>query len=162
MAFSAANVIVDQMGTRYNPFFLYGAFGSGKTHLLHAIGNAAITKRTGMRIMLVSGKDFAADIASGLKKHKLTKFYQHYQDYDLLMIDGFEAIAYDDIAQNVALRLFDAVQKHCGQVIATTQIPTHRFPVMESYFREAYVSGLIAEILAPEALIKNRHLLWEN
>jgi hypothetical protein len=62
----------------------------------------------------------------------MTTFYQHYQDYDLLMIDGLEAIAYDDVAQNVALRLFDAVQKHNGQIIATTRVPTHRFPVMES------------------------------
>jgi chromosomal replication initiator protein len=168
MAFSAANAIVDEMGTRFNPFFLYGAFGSGKTHLLHAIGNAAIKKRTGLRILLVSGRDFAADIATGLKRHKLpiglkkpmTTFYQHYQNYDLLMIDGLEAIAYDDVAQNVALRLFDAVQKHNGQIIATTRVPTHRFPVMESYFREAYTTELIGEILAPEALVKNRHLLW--
>jgi len=124
-----------------------------------------------MRILLVSGKDFAADIATGLKRHKLihglkrhmlTKFYQQYQNYDLLMIDGLEAIAYDDIAQNVALRLFDAVQKHNGQIIATTRVPTHRFPVMESYFREAYTTELIGEILAPEALVKNRHLLWRD
>ena len=47
-----------------------------------------------------------------------------------------------------------------GQIIATTRIPTHRFPVMESYFREAYTTELIGEILAPEALVKNRHLLW--
>src|SRR5665213_2213514 len=114
MAFSAANAIVEEMGTRYNPFFLYGNFCSGKTHLLHAIGNAAVKKRTGMRILSVKGRDFAADISLALKKHKLTNFYQHYQNNDLLLIDGFEAIAYDDIAQNVALRLFDAVLKHDG------------------------------------------------
>ena len=138
MAFSAANAIVDEMGTRFNPFFLYGAFGSGKTHLLHAIGNAAIKKRTGLRIMIVSGRDFAADIATGLKRHKLaiglkkpmTTFYQHYQNYDLLMIDGLEYIAYDDVAQNVALRLFDAVQKHNGQIIATTNSTMPAFVAM--------------------------------
>lgn len=90
----------------------------------------------------------------------LTNFYQHYQNYDLLMIDGFEALAYDDIAQNVALHLFDALLKHNGQVIATTRVPTHRFPVMESYFRDAYTTELIGEILAPEIMVKNRHLLW--
>ena len=170
MAFSAANAIVDEMGTRFNPFFLYGAFGSGKTHLLHAIGNAAIKKRTGIRILLVSGRDFAADIATGLKRHRLanglkkplTTFYQKYQNYDLLMIDGFESLAYDDVAQNVALRLFDAVKKLNGQIIATTRVPTHRYPVMESYFRESYTTELIGEILAPEALVKNRHLLWQD
>jgi chromosomal replication initiator protein len=162
MAFDAANAIVEEMGTRYNPFFLYGGFGSGKTHLLHAIGNAAQKKQTGMRIALLKGKDLLAEISFGLKKHKLTNFYQRYQNYDLLLIDNFEALVWDDVAQNVALRLFDALWKQHKQIIVMTGMPTHRFPIIEGYFWDSYDTGLIAEIFAPEILVKNREILWRD
>lgn len=162
LAFTAANAIVHEIGTRYNPFFLYGAFSSGKTHLLHAIGNAVQEQQPATRILFVKGKDFAADIAFALRKRKLTNFYHKYQDCDFLMIKGFDALVDNDIAQNVAIRLFDALYRQKKQIIATTGLPTHLFPVMEAYLRDSYDTGLIADVLAPEELVKNRYLMLRD
>jgi chromosomal replication initiator protein len=166
MAFEAAQAIVEEIGTRYNPFFLSGGFWSGKTHLLHAIGNAVQSKNgnyTSSRVFYVDGKVFAEDIALALKKRKLTALYKYYSPAlcDILMIDGFQALEYDDIAQNVAMRIVNALQKETKQVVITSTRPVHRFPVVEEYFRSEFATGLISEILAPEAFVKHRDMLWE-
>ena len=78
------------------------------------------------------------------------------------MIKGFDALVDNDIAQNVAIRLFDALYNQKKQIIATTGLPTHFFPVMETYIRDSYTTGLVADILAPEELIKNRFLMLRD
>ena len=78
------------------------------------------------------------------------------------MIKGFDALVDNDIAQNVAIRLFDALYKQKKQIIATTGLPTHLFPVMETYLRDSYDTGLTADVLAPEELIKNRYRMLRD
>jgi chromosomal replication initiator protein len=196
LAFEAAQAIVREVGTRFNPFFFHGKSGSGKTHLLHAIGNAiqeqvqepphpAATKpwflirlfgvgddnidvsepqpsRPTMKSIFIEGADFVSDVSYALKKHRLTRFYQHYQNCDFLMIDGFEAFADKDIEQNAVIRLFDAMWKQKKQIIVASGLPSYRFPVIEEYFRTSYDTGLICDISSPEVLVANRAFLWRD
>lgn len=161
MARDASKAIAEDPGVRYNPFFLSGPFGSGKTHLLHAIGNAIEQDKNYLRVTLVRGRDLAADIARAVKKHKLTNFYHAYGACELLLIDGFEAVRGDDHAQNVAIRLIDDLVRRKRQVVIASALPFREFPVIERYFLTSYDRGLVAEVLAPEALVKHRELLWE-
>lgn len=158
MAFNAAQMIAREPGTRYNPFFLYGDTVSGKTHLLHAIGNAASKEKSYLGTIYVSGKQLYSDISYAIKKHKLTLFYLNYQKCGLLMIDDFDIFANKDIEQNAAIRLFDAMWKSKKQVIVTSRLPSRHFPVIEEYFR-SYDTGLICDVTAPEGLMANKALL---
>ena len=165
MAFEAAQVIAREQGSRYSPFFLSGGFWSGKTHLLHAIGNVLQSKdggRRSSRIFYVDGKVFAQDIATALKKRKLTALYKYYGPAacDVLMIDGFQALEYDDVTQNVAMRIVNALQKEAKQVVIASTRPVHRFAVVEEYFRSEFATGLIAEVFLPEAFVKHRDVMW--
>jgi len=163
-AFNAAQGVVKELGTRYTPLFICGSSFSGKTHLLHAIANA-IMEQGDASILSVKGKQFASDIAFALKKnklkHKLTDFYHNYQKCDILLIDGFDALVGDDVAQNVTMRLFDAMDKKRQQVIVTAGMESHRFPLIEEYLRFSS-AGMITDILAPEGLVKNRHLMLRD
>jgi chromosomal replication initiator protein len=164
LAFAAAAAIAKDPGSRYNPFFLYGDFGSGKTHLLHAVANAIREEGTpGMRIMYVTGKDFAADMPRTRNVRRPANYYPFYRPYgacDFLMIDGFEALGDDDVAQNAAIRLFDMLFKEKKQIMITSALPAHHFPVILEYFRNSYDTGLVGDIRAPESLVKHRELLW--
>ena len=159
MAFNAAQAIAREPGARYNPFFLYGDTVSGKTHLLHAIGNAASKEKDYLGTLYVSGKQFYSDIVYALKKHKLTLFYRNYQKSALLMIDDFDVFEHKDVEQNAAIRLFDAMWKSKKQVIVTSRLPSRRFPIMEEYFYSSYDTGLICNVIPPDGLMANKALI---
>ncbi len=161
MAFGAAQAIVREIGTRYNPFFFCGEIDSGKTHLLHAIGNAINKERDDINLHYTSGTKFAADVVYAIKKHKVTNFYLEYLKCDFLIIDGFDALLDKDVEQNTVIRLFDEMWKRKKQIVVASRLSSRHFPVIEQYFKTSYDTGLMCDILAPEGLAANRALLWE-
>lgn len=170
LAFSAAKAIAEHPGTRFNPFFYHGEFLSGKTHLLHATGNALIERRPHIRILRVSGARLKHDISYALKNRKLSgikyalehnrgrlaNFNRLYRDCDVLMIDGFDELAECDLEQNVFIRLCTAMVTDRKQVMLAARLPYERFPVIAEYFRSSYTTGLVCEIFAPEELAANK------
>jgi len=159
LAFEAAKAAVEEPGTKYNPFFFYGGLGSGKTHLLHAIGNAMHKEHKDGKLLCVRGERFSSDVIYALKEHCLTRFYQRYQDCDFLMIDDFGGLDGEDAAQSAAVRLFDALWRKKKQVVIASELSFGSFPVIEAYFRLSCDTGLVCDILAPEGLVKNGALL---
>ena len=151
LAQAAAQQIARNPGGAYNPFFLYGGVGLGKTHLMHAIGNAIVANSGGKaRVAYLHSERFVADMVSALQNNTIDKFKQYYRSMDALLVDDIQFIGNKERTQEEFFHTFNALLEGGQQVILTSDRYPKEIAGLEERLRSRFGSGLTVAIEPPE------------
>ena len=149
-AHAAASSIANNPTLTYNPLFLYGGVGLGKTHLLHAIGNAILENDPRARIRYLSAESFTVDLIESLKRDDMPSFRNRYRPLDILFVDDIQFLAGKDRTQEEFFYTFNALYESHKQVILSSDKYPKDMQNIEERLRSRFESGLIADIEAPD------------
>jgi len=150
MAWSATLQVVDQPGRQYNPLFLYGGVGLGKTHLLHAAGNALKGRRASFKVRYVHAQDYFDEMVRGIQQKSLIQFKAKYQALDLLLVDDIQFLGGKERTQEEFFYTFEALLSARKQLILTCDRYPKELSGIEERLISRFGSGLIVEIEPPE------------
>lgn len=150
MAWSATLQVVDQPGRQYNPLFLYGGVGLGKTHLLHAAGNALKARRASFKVRYIHAQDYFDEMVRGIQQKSLTQFKSKYQALDLLLVDDIQFLGGKERTQEEFFYTFEALLSARKQLILTCDRYPKELSGIEERLISRFGSGLIVEIEPPE------------
>jgi len=142
--------VVNSPGLVYNPLFVYGGVGLGKTHLLQAIGNEVIKKSPQKRIKYISSEKFASGIVNSIKNHNIEKFKSLYKDIDVLIIDDVQFLAGKEKTQEEFFHIFNALYEKNKQIVISSDRPPKAISALEERLRSRFEGGMIADISYPD------------
>ena len=150
MAHAAAEAVSKSLGQAYNPLFIYGGVGVGKSHLMGSVGNFAIRQNTNLKALFCTGEDFTNDIVEGIRNKTTQSFRNKYRKLDLLMVDDIQFIAGKDAVQEEFFHTFNTMTAAGGQVILTSDRPPSEISKLEERLRSRFEAGLIVDIAPPD------------
>lgn len=151
LAYAAATAIIDAVGTKYNPFFIYGGVGLGKTHLIQAIGNEIKIKyQNKIRPKYVPSEKFTSDVVWGIRNKRMEDMKKKYRDVDILIIDDIQFIGGKEKTEEEFFHTFNALYENNKQIIISSDRPPQSIPTLEERLRSRFEGGLIADISYPE------------
>jgi chromosomal replication initiator protein len=149
-AHAAAVAVAEAPARAYNPLFIYGGSGLGKTHLLHAIGHYARYLFPGVRVRYVNSEEFTNDFINSIRDDEGTSFKQTYRNVDILLIDDIQFLANKDATQEEFFHTFNALHNHNKQVVITSDLPPKQLSGFEDRMRSRFEWGLLTDIQPPE------------
>ncbi len=149
-AHAASEAVSKAPAKAYNPLFIYGSVGLGKTHLLHAMGNKIAFLFPGSIIKLVSSEKFTNDMINAIKDKQINHFREKYRQCDVLMIDDIQFLAGKEQTQEEFFHTFNELHGRNKQIIITSDRPPKEIPTLEDRLRTRFEWGLIADIQPPE------------
>lgn len=150
MAHAAATAVARTPGTAYNPLFIYGGVGVGKTHLMHAVANSILSRKPNTRVVYCMGEEFLNEIIDAIQTKTARQFKQKYRTAQLLMVDDVQFIAGKQTAQEEFFHTFNAVHREGGQVILISDRPPSEISKLEDRLRSRFEGGLTVDIGAPD------------
>jgi len=150
MAHAAAEAVSRDLGSAYNPLFIWGGVGVGKTHLMVSVGNFVLRKNPDKKVLFCTGEDFTNDIVEGIRNKTTQAFRNKYRKLDLLLIDDIQFIAGKDTIQEEFFHTFNAVTSVGGQIILTSDRPPSEISKLEERLRSRFEAGLIVDIAQPD------------
>lgn len=150
MAWAAAEAVSKNPGFAYNPLFLWGGVGVGKTHLMNAIGYSILKKDSEAKVFFCTGEEFTNDIVEGIRNKTTQVFRNKYRKLNALMVDDIQFIAGKDAVQEEFFHTFNAVTGAGGQVILTSDRPPSEISKLEERLRSRFEAGLIVDISPPD------------
>ncbi|MBU0997992.1 chromosomal replication initiator protein DnaA [Patescibacteria group bacterium] len=150
MAWAAAEAVSKNPGSAYNPLFVWGGVGVGKTHLMNAIGVSILQKNPDAKIHFCTGEEFTNDIVEGIRTKTTQAFRNKYRKLKVLFVDDIQFIAGKDAVQEEFFHTFNAVQGAGGQVILTSDKPPDEISKLEERLRSRFEAGLIVDIAPPD------------
>jgi len=148
-AFASSEAVSKAPAKAYNPLFIYGPVGLGKTHLLHGIGNSIQSEKK-LTVKLVSCEKFTNDLINAIKMRSVEKFRQKYRTVDVLLVDDVHFLAGKEQTQEEFFHTFNDLYNLSKQIILTSDRPPKEIPTLEDRLRTRFEWGLIADIQAPD------------
>jgi chromosomal replication initiator protein len=150
LAYAAAQAAAEGPGKKYNPLFLYGGVGLGKTHLLQAIGHAILKKNPRAKILYTNAERFTNEFVNALRNKTIDKFKTTYRDLDLLLVDDVQFMAGKEGTQEEFFYTFNDLYQHDKQIVLTSDRLPKAIPALEERLVSRFNSGLIADISSPD------------
>ena len=149
-AHAAAVAVAEAPAKAYNPLFIYGDSGLGKTHLLHAIGHYAESLYPGIRVRYVSSEEFTNDFINSIANNRASVFQSRYREIDILLIDDIQFLQGKDSTQEAFFHTFNTLHDHNKQVVITSDLPPKHLTGFEDRMRSRFEWGLITDVQAPD------------
>jgi chromosomal replication initiator protein len=149
-AYAAAQAVAQAPGRSYNPLFLYGGVGLGKTHLLHAIGHHVIGNRKAARVAYVSSEKFTNEYIDGIQNNQLAKFRKKYRHTDVLLIDDIQFLAGKERIQEEFFHTFNALHENHKQIVLTCDRPANEIQNLEHRLVSRFEWGLVTDLQPPD------------
>lgn len=149
-AHAAALAVGNEPGKSYNPLFLYGGVGLGKTHLMHAIGNRILENNTKANILYVTSEKFTNQLINAIKDNKTEMFRNKYRNIDVLLIDDIQFIAGKDRVQEEFFHTFNTLREDGRQIIISSDKPPRDIEFLEDRLKSRFEWGLLADISCPD------------
>ena len=149
-AHAAALAVGNEPGKSYNPLFLYGGVGLGKTHLMQAIGNRIIEENRKANVLYVTSEKFTNQLVNSIKDNKTEMFRNKYRNIDVLLIDDIQFIAGKDRVQKEFFHTFNALREDGKQIIISSDTPPRDIQFLEDRLKSRFEWGLLADISCPD------------
>ena len=162
MAHAAASAVAQRPGQSYNPLFLYGGVGVGKTHLMHAIGHIVLREKQNVKIIYCTGEEFTNDIVHAIQTKRASQFKDRYRSADILLIDDIQFIAGKNAVQEEFFHTFNALIKQQKQVVLTSDRPPHEIALLEDRLRSRFEAGLMIDIQQPSFELRTAIVLVKS
>lgn len=167
LAFAACQAITQQPGTKYNPLFLYGGVGIGKTHLIQAVGNTLAAKNPRGKVLYISTEQFVQEFVDALRFRKTAAFARHYRTADVLIVDDIQFIAGKEKMQEEFFHTFNALHQANKQIILSADKPPREIPTLEDRLRSRFAGGMGIDMQVPDfetrcAIVQTKAVLHDN
>lgn len=149
-ASAASQAVAEKPGIAYNPLFLYGGVGLGKTHLLHAIGNRLKRAAPDTRVVYLAAEDFVNDLITSIRFERMPAFRERYRTIDVLLVDDIQFLAKKERSQEEFFHTFNVLYTRQKQIIVTSDAQPRDLSDIEERLRSRFGSGLLADIQVPD------------
>ena len=150
LAYAACQAVASQPGTKYNPLYLYGGVGIGKTHLIQAVGNTMLQRKKDVRVVYASTEQFVQEFVDALRFKKTTDFAKHYRGADILIVDDMQFIAGKEKIQEEFFHTFNALHQANRQIIISSDKPPSEIPTLEERLRSRFAWGMTIDMQTPD------------
>ena len=151
LAYAGARAVAENPGKRFNPLFIWGGVGLGKTHLLHAIGNYLLQQQEpDMQVLYITAEEFTNEMVESIKKNSPEDFRAHYRTVDVLLIDDIQFIAGKEATQTEFFHTFNTLYQAGKQIVITSDHPPQELTLLEDRLRSRFQQGLTVDIQRPD------------
>ncbi len=150
LAHAAARAVATMPSRSYNPLFIYGGVGIGKTHLMHAIGRSLLDNFGGLNVVYTSSERFMNEMINSIKLDRMPLFHRHYRTADVLLIDDIHIIAGKERTQEEFFHTFNALYDHQKQIVISSDSAPHQLPGLVERLRSRFEWGLMVDVQPPD------------